>query len=355
MNERLRDCVLLAVRWSGLTSILRRVASSRGMILMFHEIQVDPQSELMTGVPVWLFEHVLSWLRRNGWVFVGFDEALRRLAQETSGPPFAVLTFDDGYRDSATVALPILERYHAPATFYIPTGAPTRTLPSWWLALRALFRSQDELTIDPMEARFHCPDHASKVAGLDRVTRWVHQDYGRVAMLMRDFVRAGISLEALNNAYFLSEEELASLARHPLVTIGAHTSTHPALATLDEASVSREVIDNRAYLETLIGRPVRHFAYPYGTAISFSARDEGLLRRAGFASAVTTCPGHLSRRSPDLFALPRTGIGGPRETKLSVEARLSGIIKALSKGWSPIQRQLQSRSRDARLRPAGRR
>ena len=59
-----------------------------------------------------------------------------------------------------------LERNNAPFMIYVPTGAPTRTLQSWWLGLREIFRREDHVTIDPMDASFNCTDYRSKEAGL---------------------------------------------------------------------------------------------------------------------------------------------------------------------------------------------
>ena len=102
-----------------------------------------------------------------------------------------MLTFDDGYRDNVTCALPILERHDAPFTIFVPTGPPTRTLYSWWLGLRALLRMRDTVTIEAMDRRFDCPDLASKTAALAKATRWVHFDLRRAQMLAPTFATAG--------------------------------------------------------------------------------------------------------------------------------------------------------------------
>ena len=102
-----------------------------------------------------------------------------------------MLTFDDGYRDNVTCALPILERHDAPFTIFVPTGPPTRTLYSWWLGLRALLRVRDTVTIEAMDRRFDCPDLASKTAALAKATRWVHFDLRRAQMLAPTFATAG--------------------------------------------------------------------------------------------------------------------------------------------------------------------
>ena len=52
-------------------------------------------------------------------------------------------------------------------------------------------------------------------------------------MLAPTFKQNGISLADLNDEYFLDERELRTLARHPLASIGGHTTSHQALSTLD--------------------------------------------------------------------------------------------------------------------------
>ena len=229
LRQTLLNGFYSAFRVAGLMPTVRRVLGNRGVILVFHEIHESPTQELMTGSGTTFLDHALVWLKNNGWEIVSLDEGLRRLMQE-DGRRFAVLTFDDGYRDNVTHALPILERHDAPFTIFVPTGAPTRTLYSWWLGLRALFRMRDSVTIDAMDRRFDCPDLASKTAALHKVTQWVHSDLRRARMLAPTFATADISLPALNDTYFLDENELKELARHRLASVGAHTSSHAALS-----------------------------------------------------------------------------------------------------------------------------
>ena len=77
----------------------------------------------------------------------------------------------------------------------------------------------------------------------------------------------------------LTEGELAELARDRLLDIGCHTMTHPPLSTLGPAAQRAEIVEARARLEGLAGRPILTFAYPYGrrrdydvTAVALSAR-----------------------------------------------------------------------------------
>jgi peptidoglycan/xylan/chitin deacetylase (PgdA/CDA1 family) len=328
MKQLLKTGVFLVARWSGLTPAVRRIFAGRAVILMFHEIQQDCRSELMTGTSVALFEYSLKWLRQEGWEIVSLEACLERLATDLEPRRYAVLTFDDGYRDNVSTALPILERNNAPFMMYVPTGALTRTLESWWLGLRELIRSRDTVTIDAMGIRFRCPDFRNKTVAFDTVAEWVHEDYHRVAMLAPTFSRAGISLSALNEAYFLDERELQVLARHPLVSIGAHTASHPALACLDVLSARAEMADNRNYLEELLQRPVRHVAYPYGNSRACGPREEHLAKEVGFSTAVTTQDRQVFDSKLNHFALPRIGVGG-RDTRAAFNARMNGVQSAV--------------------------
>jgi peptidoglycan/xylan/chitin deacetylase (PgdA/CDA1 family) len=322
MNHIWKGCLYYGASRIGELRFLRGRFAARAVIILFHEIQRDCRLELMTGTAVSLFEYSLNWLQQEGWSIVSLDECLERLASNDRSRRYAVLTFDDGYRDNVSVALPILERHNAPFMVYVPTGAPTRSMQSWWLGLRRLFLSRDQVTIDPFGWRFHCPDLRSKVSALEEVVRWVHQDYRRAALLAPAFKQYGISLAALNETYFLDEGGLIDLARHPLASIGGHSSSHAALVNLDQASTRAELADNRRYLESLLQLPVRHVAYPYG---AWGPREEELANESGFRTAATTRQGRLYDHVVNPFALPRIGV----YSRSGFRTRMSGIIESV--------------------------
>ncbi|UGY17341.1 polysaccharide deacetylase family protein [Bradyrhizobium septentrionale] len=329
MKQLISRTVFHAAGWAGLAPALRRAFAGRAAILMLHEIQQDWRWELKTGASPDFLEYSLKWLRQEGWEIVSLDTCLEQLAADTQPHRYAVLTFDDGYRDNVATALPILERHNAPFTVYVPTGAVTRTLQPWWLGLRELFRLRDSIAIDGMAMRFSCRDFDEKASALEKVSNWVHEDYHRVEMLTPTFNKAGLSLESLNDTYFLNGAELQALARHPLASIGGHTESHPALAYLNEALARAEMADNRNYLEGLLQRPVRHVAFPYGNARACGPREQHLAVEAGFSTAVTTRHGQISDRKPNHFALPRIALGGPFDSRIAFEGRMNGVQSAV--------------------------
>jgi peptidoglycan/xylan/chitin deacetylase (PgdA/CDA1 family) len=81
-----------------------------------------------------------------------------------------------------------------------------------------------------------------------------------------------------SNALFrervLSRDEIRRLSSEPLVTVGSHSVSHPDLRRLEDAVVDRELVDSRQELETLVGRSVTSFSFPFG------AYDERVVSRA---------------------------------------------------------------------------
>ena len=88
--------------------------------------------------------------------------------------------------------------------------------------------------------------------------------------------------------------------------IGAHTASHPILATLTPAAAADEIARSRAVLEKLLGERVGMFAYPNGKPGVDYLPDvhPALVRELGFDAAVSTRWG-AARRSDDIFQIPR--------------------------------------------------
>jgi peptidoglycan/xylan/chitin deacetylase (PgdA/CDA1 family) len=102
----------------------------------------------------------------------------------------------------------------------------------------------------------------------------------------------------------LSRAQIREMQRYAGAHFEAHTATHPKLAELDPDRARREIVDGKDRLEQMLGKPVRHFCYPYG---SYSETVVGLVRDAGFETATTTDFGR-TRRGDDPLRLPRVSI-----------------------------------------------
>ena len=159
IGGRARAVALSATYRSG---AYRRTPSrirGKGVILLFHEVHEDVGRELMMGCELRHVLNAVRFCREDGRDLVDLDEAHRRL-QDPEARPFAVLTFDDGYRDIRLRVLPALAREGVPFTVFVPSAAISRELYAWWLGLRKLFQENDRVRVGAMEREFTSASHA---------------------------------------------------------------------------------------------------------------------------------------------------------------------------------------------------
>lgn len=337
MNKQLKALICRGLMSSGLGARLARAYCGPGVIFMFHEMRADPKASFHIGTAPETLDFALRRIAREGRDIVDLDEALARL-KAPNPSPFAVVTFDDGYRDNLQLALPILERHGAPATIYVPTQMLDRSINAWWLGLRTLFLERDDVEIAPMAKRYRLVDFAARKAGFEEVMAWIWADFRRADCMAEVFAGAGLDLVDLVDRHALSEHELKHLAAHPLITIGGHTASHRALATLSHKVQYEELSSNKAFLEGLTDQEVAHLAYPYGRPAIQGTAEASVAREVGFRTAVTTDPGHLfSDHGADPFLLPRENGESDGWSRLRIEMGLCGLFHALkSRFGSPL-------------------
>ncbi len=177
------------------------VSYRNARILMYHQIappipgahkrnkwRVSPQA----------FERQMAWFAKNGWHSFTVSELIEA---ETLPQRSFCITFDDGYADNYTEALPILKRYGFKATVYlVPYATENR-----WEAFE-------------------------------------EESYDRL----------------------LNEEEIAEMVRSGLIEFGSHTLSHANLLRLPREEAYREIVASKRETERLTGIPCESFAYPYG-------------------------------------------------------------------------------------------
>jgi peptidoglycan/xylan/chitin deacetylase (PgdA/CDA1 family) len=225
--------------------------------------------------------------------------------------PRVVVTFDDGYRDNLTTALPIAESKGVPITVFVTSGILGNHKGLWWDRLGTLLRSRPphvrEIELPVGDRNVRLPLGSSGIrADLDSVRS--HLLPLRVADIQRalDAVseRWQVGSAPPPDAGTLSLEDLRQLTASDTVTIGAHTVDHVRLRDRPAREQQDTISGSKRELEQSIGQAVSHFAYPFGGHADFDDRSVDAVRSAGFNTACTTLPG-TARSSADPYRLPR--------------------------------------------------
>ncbi len=314
IRTRLRS----SVRVQRLRALLRKPAP---IILMYHrvaELPYDPWS--LCVAPSRFAEQLRSLVRARN--VVSMDTLVKRLARgELSGREVAI-SFDDGYVDNLTVAKPLLEQVSAPATVFLTSGRLGASEEFWWDELAHMClggTSAISTTLELAGRTFELELAARTTPGtsawtweappssereriylelwtllqrLDETTRRqcmqrLRQELGKPA--------------AVPGNLPMRREDVPRLIDGGLISVGGHARTHLALSTLSSSDKRSEIAESKREIESLTGRPVSGFAYPFGD------RDEEakqLTQQAGYAWAVSTHSAALRPRL-DLFDLPR--------------------------------------------------
>jgi peptidoglycan/xylan/chitin deacetylase (PgdA/CDA1 family) len=325
--------VLSALHYSGADNMIAPFTRGIGAIFMLHHISAQRPGEfepnrILKVTPQFL-EDVIRQVRLSGFEIVSLDEAHFRLIEGDHSKPFVCFTFDDGYRDNLELAYPIFKRLHLPLGIYVPTDYADGHGDLWWLTLEKVILQVDVLSmkIDGVMRRLPCRTAAEKDATFHAVYWWLRSiDEFDARAIVRELCK-GIDFdgEGLCTELMMTWNEIRQLAADPLVTIGAHTRRHYALAKLTLADAQAEIEKSVARIEQETGRPCRHFSYPYGDESSAGPREFALTREMGLKTAVTTHKGLIHpHHAKQLTALPRVSLNGDYQKPRYVKTLLTG-------------------------------
>ncbi len=334
---------LESLYFSGAHIALRPFVGGVGAILTLHHVRPPRpdrfQPNRLLEVSPGFLTRVIKALRRSDLDLVSLDEMHRRMVEGDFSRRFACLTFDDGYRDTLQWAYPILKEAGVPFAIYVPTSFPDRLGELWWLVLEAVIARNDRvgLAIGGRDRKFDCRTVAEKRALFDELYWWLRSRPAEAEL--REAVRNLAAFYHVDIAAFCSElcmswRELAELATDPLVTIGAHTVTHPTLAKLTKDNARSEMDLSRSVIEAALAVRPQHLSYPFGDRTSAGAREFEIAAELGFKTAVTTRPGVLfPEHARRLMALPRISLNGDYQRIRYVRVLLSGAATAMWNGF----------------------
>jgi len=271
---------------------------------IFHRVRPDRDPLFPAEPDAEEFERKMIWIRR--WFNVlPVPDAVRRLRAGTLPERALCLTFDDGYADNFSVALPILERLGLPAAFFVAT----RYIDGgrmWNDSVIEAIRGCDSDSLDLSDlglATYRLGTSTTRRQAIDALLPRLKY----LAPEKREEKVAAVvarTKSSLPTNLMLSSDDVRNL-HNAGMTIGAHTNSHPILTSIDAASAECEIRSGKERLEAIVGGAITLFAYPNGRPrIDYRAEHVELVKAIGFEAAFSTAWG-ASTAASDLFQLPR--------------------------------------------------
>lgn len=272
---------------SGLLGLLESLdrSTERVRIVAYHRV-AEPKEEpdldpgLVSATPD-DFRVQVELVARH-YAPISLDDLVAAHRGERALPPRAVLfTFDDGYRDFAEHAWPILSRAGVPAVLFVPTAFPDQPGPGfWWDRLHATLARTDRREIEVVGlGRLPLGDPGERRAAHRAIRTRVKQLAHDEAMKWLDDTLAPLA-EVPSVHRVLGWDALRSLA-HEGLSVCAHGHTHALVTQLDPEALAHDLATSKQTIERELGTdaPPPVFAYPSSAE---DARSREAVRQAGF-------------------------------------------------------------------------
>ena len=239
------------------------------LILMYHGVVSEHPSRFnWRHVSTADFEVHLQMLRRHCNVLSLADLHGENLCPKRLN---VALTFDDGFRNNFLHALPLLEKYKTPASFYV-TGANEIGIPFLWPDfLDILSRHADgPIQIEDLQFVKRGRTFVEKKSGdsLANIIKHQRPAWDFKQAMFDAFRRWQPNLSRPDYRPYwelMSDEEIRQASSSGWVTIGCHGYYHNNLGELPLQDALEELEKSRSYLEHITGSPVRELAFPDGS------------------------------------------------------------------------------------------
>lgn len=289
---------------NALNIVSPRGTRGRLSILIFHRVLPQPDPLSPAEPDAQHFDQLMRWVK-SWFNVIPLDHAAEALRADELPARAAAITFDDGYADNRTIALPILQKHGLTATFFIATGFLDGGRMWNDTVIEAIRATNDpQLDLSALNLGSHLiRTDTEKRAAIANIIQSIK--YLAPADRLTCASRIADTLKAeLPNTLMMTSEQVREM-RAAGMLIGAHTVSHPILARLNIADARREIGESKERLEGILGNTVMLFAYPNGKpGIDYREEHAKLVDNLGFSTAVSTAPGTADSQS-DYFQLPR--------------------------------------------------
>lgn len=241
--------VLFSIRYSWWR---KNISYSYPRVLMYHMISEHlPKNKSKFNrlrVKPNEFEKQLNWLSKNGFQSFTLSDLIDL---EEVPEKSVVITFDDGYEDNFSKALPLLKKYGFKATIYIVLNRFDQN----WATDKDLNQSSNELNSEKM----------------------------------------------------LSNEQIKEMIDSGLIEIGSHTLDHVNLPKLSNEEKIRQIKESKEKIEEIFNITCNSFAYPFGF---FDKDSVKIVEDFSYTNATTTVNGVFDKTKYSNFEIPRIMISG---------------------------------------------
>jgi peptidoglycan/xylan/chitin deacetylase (PgdA/CDA1 family) len=237
-----------------------------------------------------------------------------------------LITFDDGYRDNFTHALPVLRARNMPAVIFLTTDHIGSSTPFWWDLVAFCFsQTQRQEANLPLLGPQCWHDDNSRTLVMEQLLQTLKQVPEDVKAPAVEQLPAVLEVTIPSQTFadmFLTWDHVRQMIAQR-ISMGAHTQNHPIMTRIPLEQARSQVRNSRARIEAETGQPATTFAYTNGQATDFNPQVQQVLHQEGFEAAFTLLPGlaHPDTVRQNPLTIQRVAI-----TRLDTVSRLAAKL-----------------------------
>jgi peptidoglycan/xylan/chitin deacetylase (PgdA/CDA1 family) len=268
------------------------------------------------------FNKQMKFLKKN-YNVISMDQLIDHLNSQSKEFVVAI-TFDDGYKDNFTCALPILEFYELPSTFFITTRFPEKDCGMYWYELWELIERKKNISItnDNQIYFYNLVGDQNKIDAFNSISNIIEKEKPDIQKEIMLKIRGNIKAKDYSHIC-LTWDELKKISQSPKLTIGSHGHSHLSFGILNIDEKKTELHLSKNLIEKNLGIKVNHFAYPFGQIKDFNQNDKNLFYDLEYSSACLAFPNKIKYNSFNRYQLPRIAI---RDEPINIfNAKINGL------------------------------
>mgnify|MGYP001500812838 CR=1 FL=1 len=239
----------------------------------------------------------------NDWI------KLRKSKRIPKNP--VIVTFDDGFKNNFTTAMPILDELDIPAIFYISAGMIGTEKMFWVDILEDVLNRTTERSIKLKlneDIQFNLSTDDKKFEALLVIKSFCKSTTNEAKeRVIKDLIIAtkiDPSCHMNPNYMSMNWEELRQIDKHDLFTIGGHSLNHNILSSLESIDLKYEVSESLRILEEKLNHKIFHYSYPEGQMNHYNEEVVQLLKDYNIVCSPSAIDG-INDFGDDLFHLKR--------------------------------------------------
>lgn len=232
------------------------------------------------------------------------------------------ITFDDGYLNNYNYAVPILEKYSIPATFFITTIA--KDIPYLWpdfVDLVSYYSNKKSIVFENATYQKNLKNEFI-YNGMSLKNKCKKLSFGAIIKLYSEFKDDWklVQYKPLEDYWeLMTHEQIKEISKNALFSIGSHSSTHTNLIEIPIEEAKSEILSSKKILEVICERPIFEFAFPFG---NYNAELVLYCKEIGFEKILLV---DYNKKEDELdFALRNRFVMNPH---ISLKNQLAFLVK----------------------------